>query len=181
MAIRKLESVTQEDIVSRLRYDNGKLFWLPRGHGKFDKQFANKEAGCYRPKDDCFVIAFKGTHILLSRAIWIYHNGEILKGMEIDHINRIRSDDRIENLRMCHRHENAWNTKRRIDNSSGVKGVCWNPRNNNWRAKLNVNKTTIEVGSFQTLEQASDAINHARLLHHGQFAYVGTPNGAGQQ
>lgn len=181
MATRKVKSVTQEDIVSRLRYDNGKLYWLPRGYGKFDKQFAGKEAGYYRPKDGFFSIAFNESRLLLSRVIWIYHNGEIPENMEIDHINRNRLDNRIENLRICHRHENAWNTERRIDNTSGVKGVHWNPKNQNWRARLSVNKIIMEIGSFQTLEQAANAIKQARLAYHGAFAYAGAPKNVGQQ
>ena len=35
------------------------------------------------------------------RLVWIYHNGNIPEGMQIDHINRIRNDNRIQNLRLA--------------------------------------------------------------------------------
>jgi hypothetical protein len=40
------------------------------------------------------------------RAIYIFHNGEIPKGLEIDHINKDKMDDRIENLRLVTRSQN---------------------------------------------------------------------------
>lgn len=43
------------------------------------------------------------------RVIWYYFNGEIPEGMEIDHINTIRDDNRLENLRLVSKKENMNN------------------------------------------------------------------------
>ncbi|MGU0171669.1 HNH endonuclease [Escherichia coli] len=43
----------------------------------------------------------------------------------VDHINMIRSDNRIVNLRAATRAQNGQNSKTRSDNASGVKGVSW--------------------------------------------------------
>lgn len=45
-------------------------------------------------------LSFKGKTTLAHRVIWIMHNGPIPDGYEIDHINRVRNDNRIENLRL---------------------------------------------------------------------------------
>jgi hypothetical protein len=169
----KTIQITQKEIKSLVRYQDGKLYWLPRGYGSFDKQFAGKEAGCFREKDSAVIISFKGKHILIHRAIWVLHNGEIPEGMEIDHINQDPSDNRIENLRICLRHENLWNTKRHSNNKSGIKGVFWNPLTETWRARISVNKVLIEVGSFKNLDDAKQAIDEVRMAQHGKFANKG--------
>jgi len=173
MPVRRSIQIAQSDLIARLRYEDGALFWLPRGNGRFDKQFAGQRAGCFSKTADAVLIGYKGTHILLHRAVWIYHNGEIPDGVEIDHINQNRRDNRIENLRLCNRHQNTCNTRRRKDNKSGVKGVCWNPLTNTWRARIVVNKAEIALGSFSDLADAEAAVRAARSSLHGSFANMG--------
>ena len=165
--------ITQQEVIERFRYEDGKLYWLARGYARFDKQFAGKEAGGFNKTANGIIIAYKNTRILLHRVVWIYHNGEIPEGMEIDHINQDRLDNRIENLRLCYRHQNAWNTKIRFNNKTGVKGLCWNPLTNTWRARVSVNKKTITVGSFVCFEEAKRAVELARISLHGEFANLG--------
>lgn len=165
-------NVSQEQLLAHLRYEVGKLYWRPRGYGRFDKQFADKEAGCvtdYRYK----LMSYNKGNMLVHLAIWIMHNGEIPEGMEIDHINGNPLDNRIENLRLASRSQNAFNTRIRKSNKSGVKGVNWNKANNNWRARITVNKKEIEIGSYETIEEAKVAIAAARIKYHGDYANFG--------
>jgi hypothetical protein len=173
MPKRKTIPFTQKDIKSRLRYEDGKMYWLARNNSRFDKQFAGKEAGSFNEGLQGFSVAFNGTRILLHRAVWVFHYGEIPEGMEIDHINQNRLDNRIENLRLSYRHQNAWNTKLRCNNQTGVKGVCWNPLTKTWRARINVNKKCVTIGSFVSFEEAKKATENARLDMHGEFANLG--------
>ena len=57
------------------------------------------------------------------RVIWEMTHGEIPSNMEIDHINGIRLDNRIENLRLATRRENMRNTRVGLNNQTGIKGV----------------------------------------------------------
>lgn len=173
MPVRRSTPITQAEMVSRFRYEDGNLFWLPRGNPRFDKQFAGRKAGGFSTTADAIIIAFKNTHILLHRAVWVYHNGEIPEGMEIDHISQDRRDNRIENLRLCNRHQNTCNTRRRKNNKSGVKGVCWNPLTETWRARVLANNVEIAVGSFKSLDEAEAAVRKARFELHGEFANTG--------
>lgn len=163
---------TQDELCKRLRYENGALYWLPRGYGKFDKQFAEKEAGGMTPRG-YKTIAYNNGHLLNHHAVWIMHNGDMPENMEIDHINGNPLDNRIENLRLASRSQNAFNTSLRKDNKSGVKGVNWNKANNNWRARITVNKKEIEIGSYETIEEAKLAIAAARIKYHGDYANFG--------
>lgn len=45
----------------------------------------------------------------LHRQVWIYHNGEIPKGLVIDHIDRDKDNNQIDNLRMVTQSENNKN------------------------------------------------------------------------
>jgi len=164
--------VTQEMLLNHLHYNGGKIYWRARGNGTFDKNFAGKEAGC-TVKYGYKLMSYNGGNILVHVAIWIMLNGDIPENMEIDHINNDPSDNRIENLRLATRTQNCFNMRKRVDNTSGVKGVMWNKNNNNWRARIYVNKTKIEIGSFDTIDEARIAINSARQRLHGEYANSG--------
>ena len=78
--------------------------------------------------------------------------------MEIDHINRNKLDNRRENLRICTQQQNLQNKGIPTDNTSGYTGVY--KRNNKWCARININKKQINLGTFNTFEEAK----HARIL-----------------
>ena len=66
------------------------------------------EAGVKRP-DGYRHVGINGTQQQSHRIIWEMHNGKVPKGLEIDHINRDRADNRIENLRAVTRSVNQHN------------------------------------------------------------------------
>jgi hypothetical protein len=73
----------------------------------------------------------------------------------IDHINRIRTDDRVDNLRWATREEQVENqVYMRRTNTSGVRGVCWHKNRAKWVANIAVNGTRIYLGSFDDLHDA---------------------------
>lgn len=88
------------------------------------------------------------------RLAWFYVYNE-WPSKDLDHINRVRSDNRIANLRLATRSENAQNTKIRINNSSSIIGVSWNKRKNKWRAYITKDYKQIHLGFFDTKEDAS--------------------------
>jgi len=94
------------------------------------------------------------------------------KGYDIDHINRDSLDNRRINLRVITHKQNNMNCKLPKNNKSGYKGVWWNPINKNWRARIGI-YPKIEVGSFDTLEEAVNAYDAAIVKRYGEF---GTTN-----
>lgn len=89
------------------------------------------------------------------------HNGQIPDGMEIDHINHIRTDNRIENLRLVSRLTNMKNKSMYANNSSGVTGVRWDSRFGEWISRITTNGKIIYLGSFDNINDAITARNVA--------------------
>jgi len=104
------------------------------------------------------------------RLAWLVVNGHLPD--ELDHINLIKDDNRISNLRPATSQENSRNTGRRSSNTSGFKGVCWHSRDKKWHARAqDVNGKRKFLGSFPTPEAASAAYESYASRHYGEFYY----------
>jgi hypothetical protein len=101
------------------------------------------------------------------RLAWEYAHGEIPEGMQIDHINGIRDDNRIENLRLATPTVNRQNLRKALSNSSsGFLGVS--PSRGKWRSRIKVSGKFIHLGVYNTPEEAHEAYLVAkRQLHEG--------------
>lgn len=90
----------------------------------------------------------------VHRLIWQLLNGPIPEGMEIDHINGNRSDNRIQNLRLVTRTVNCHNIGKTYRNTSGAVGVilvtCNKSNRQWWRAYWTNQQHKVEVKSFRT-------------------------------
>lgn len=73
---------------------------------------------------------------LVHRIIMAFHLGSLEAGIEIDHINGVRHDNRLVNLRTVTRAENGRNQKLRSTNKSGVMGVSFDKRWKIWRVEI---------------------------------------------
>ena len=91
-------------------------------------------------------------------------------GMEVDHINGDKLDNRKENLRTCTRHQNIINRCSFKGASSKFKGVLWNVKLNKWRARIRLNKKDFHLGYFVHEKDAARAYNDAAIIYHGDFA-----------
>ena len=101
------------------------------------------------------------------RLAWAYVHGYMPKD-EIDHINGVRGDNRIENLREADRFLNTQNVLKRSNNKSGYLGVCFYKPTSKWRAQIRANKKSYFLGDFDEPEQAHEAYMAAkRNLHPG--------------
>lgn len=91
-------------------YKDGKIFHKPR-HGTdrhtkmFNTRYAGVEAKWLNP-DGYNIVQCNKKRCFAHRIIWEMHNGPIPNGMEIDHINRVRDDNRIENLQLITHKQN---------------------------------------------------------------------------
>jgi len=93
-------------------------------------------------------------------------------GIEIDHVNGIRVDNRIVNLRLATNQQNSANSKIRKNNKSGLKGAYRRNSNNGmcWQATITVKKKAIYLGIFSSKEEAHAAYLNAAKKHFGEFA-----------
>jgi hypothetical protein len=138
--------------------ENGKLFWRD----------TFKEAGSIK-KDGYRFVKLKGRLYATHRIIW-----KIVKGAdpisEIDHINRIKSDNRFCNLREASRTQNAQNSKVPCDNKSGHKGVIFHRKK--WQASITVARKQVYLGLYETKDAAVCAYQAAAKKYFGEFARI---------
>jgi hypothetical protein len=131
--------------------------------------------GCVNKHTGYVRASVKNKLYSVHRIIWEMHNGEIPEGLQVDHINGVKSDNRIENLRIVTPTGNMQNRKMPITNTSGVAGVYWDKTASKWRARIVVHNKQIYLGYFEDWFEAVCAkksaenkygfhANHGRLL-----------------
>ena len=132
--------------------------------GIFTRKKTQTTVGTLR-KDGYLMMRANNTAYLNHRLAWFYVYGYFPK--QIDHINNIRTDNRICNLREANRSENNQNQiKPRSNNKVGFLGVCFDKNNLNYRARIGINKKYINIGSFKTPEEAHNAYLQAKRQLH---------------
>jgi hypothetical protein len=87
----------------------------------------------------------------------------------IDHINGDPSDNRRCNLRICTPKENARNVNVTWSNKSGIVGVK-QIKSGKFVAQIMVDRKTISLGHFSSLEEAAEARKKAEIQYYGEFS-----------
>jgi hypothetical protein len=98
------------------------------------------------------------------RLAWLHYYGEWPKN-QIDHINRVKTDNRIANLRDVTNAENHRNRPINSNNKSGHIGVSWAARTGRWQATITVAGKSIFLGQYDKLEDAIAARKAAEAEH----------------
>jgi len=97
-------------------------------------------------------ISHKKKSYYAHRLAWFFVYGET-PTLQIDHINGIKSDNRIANLRLATNAENAWNKHNaQLNSTSNVIGVSWHKKAKKWQAFFK-NKY---LGLFDSIEKAKE-------------------------
>jgi len=92
------------------------------------------------------------------RLIYIWHNGDIPEGLQIDHINGVKDDNRIENLRLVTNQENQFNTQ--------AKGYYWDKPKSKFRTQITLDGKRIHIGYFNNENDARIAYEEAKSKVH---------------
>lgn len=120
-------------------------------------------------KDDKDYIEIKHKNIRSKahRLAWLYMTGEWPRH-EIDHEDRVRSNNSWKNLRPATHKQNMENQPLKKTNTSGFRGVSWDKRKQKWEAYTMHNQKKIHVGYFDTAEEANQAAiaKRAELFTH---------------
>ncbi len=98
------------------------------------------------------------------------------KGSIVDHINHNTLDNRKSNLRICNSKENAKNHKVNSKNKSGFSGVTYRKDNKKWRATITADYKIINLGCFNTKEEAIEARKRAEIKYFKDFRFGYDPN-----
>ena len=118
-------------------------------------------------------ICFCNKDYKAHRLAWFFHYKTDPAELQVDHKNGVKTDNRIENLRLATYSQNISNSKLRVDSTSKVKGVSWHKKDCKWHARVTINGKSIHVGSFHSLEQAEAAIKLKRTELHKEFTNHG--------
>lgn len=163
-----MANITYDEAIAAFEYRDGELFWRPwiTLKGK-PARCSGKKAG-YMSHDGYWKIGYKHKVYYAHQLIFLMHHGYIPQ--IVDHSDHDTTNNRIENLRSADKVLNSYNSKKRIDNTSGIKGVTWSKAAQKWQATIHIEKQAVYLGLFVSLEDAAKAINAKRQELHGEFA-----------
>lgn len=105
------------------------------------------------------------------RLAWLYMTGDWPKD-QIDHINRIRNDNKWSNLRECTQAQNVRNTASGKKNKSGYKSVHWRAGAKKWMASITFKGELIKLGLFECRHDAARAYNAKAKELDSDFFYL---------
>jgi len=108
-------------------------------------------------------IQIEKTPFAAHKLAWIYVHGDEYQG-DIDHKNRKKRDNRIDNLRPTNHSLNMFNSSKFVTNTSGVKGVMRGKRGR-WKAGIMIDGKHIYLGSFSCVSEAADARREAEVKY----------------
>ena len=156
-----------------LRYEpeTGKLFWKFRPRemfvtknifGTWNTRWANAEAFTAVDGSGYKQGHAAGKHFRAHRVVWAVHFGR-WPNHEIDHINGIKTDNRICNLRDVRHHDNMKNVSVPQASKSGHVGVRWVQEYRRWYAVIGNSGKRLYLGSFATKEGAIAARKQAEI------------------
>ena len=129
-------------------------------------------AGKISPRGYAFV-TFERTAHAAHWLAWAFHYGQWPES-GLDHINRIKSDNRIRNLRLASASHNNANYGIGCRNTSGAKGVT-RLRSGSWQAQIQENGDNRYLGAFRSKDEAAAAYSNAAQQYFGEFASAGGP------
>lgn len=150
-----------EEVAKLFTYDRetGVLYWRIRDRNTIRHKYV---AGSIKGNNDGYrQVGIKGKHYKEHRIIMMLCFGHIPENAEIDHVNHVRDDNRLANLRFVTRRENLRNQSVSSKNTSGVTGVSFWKTKKKYIAQIKVNRENIHLGYFDTLEEAAEARRQA--------------------
>lgn len=96
-----------------------------------------------------FATKINGKTYSVHRLVYLIHYGKFPKN-QLDHIDRCKTNNKIENLRDATISQNKMNITKLTKNTSGYKGVNWHSIGNKWLAQIMVNRKKYILGCSQT-------------------------------
>jgi hypothetical protein len=141
--------------------------------GEFVRLQTNRTTGKIN-RDGYIEVQIHKKRFLAHRLAWLWVHGE-WPVQNIDHANRTKTDNRIENLRYLTPSQQNQNTNLSSLNVSGYRGVSWDSTVKRWRARIRVNNKKYSLGYFDDPLDAYQAYLKAVPLYHTHNPLVELP------
>lgn len=156
--------LTQEMLKKVIKYDkeSGVFTWVRNGINMKVGEVAGRINHTGHVQIGIF-----GKRYQAHRLAWLWMNGCWPKE-QIDHINRVRNDNRWVNLRAASNRQNAYNRSLRSDNSTGTCGVMQS--RDKWIVRVQFNGVRHSFGSYDDIELAELVAKEARNKYFGEFS-----------
>lgn len=156
------KNITLDRLLSVISYDKltGKFTWKKQVgvRGVAGSSAGSVDAHGY------LVIMIDGISDKAHRLAWLYEFGYLPEN-DIDHINMVRNDNRICNLREVSRSCNVRNTKNRSTNKTGIKGVCVRKGTGKFHAQIRIKEKNIHLGYYANIFDAASARYNAEVKY----------------
>ena len=171
--------IKHERLIELLEYDQYTgLFSRRISTGRCNRWGAGTSPG-YLDNKGYLIISLDGVSYLAHRLAWFYVNG-MWPEREIDHINNIKLDNRISNLRDVDRQVNQHNKLSLLKNNrTGLTGVSWSSHAKKWRSRIKLNGIEHYLGYFETKEEAYEAYVKAKSEKHPSVVFKQETNASG--
>jgi hypothetical protein len=160
-------TLTKKYLHTLFDYKDGNLYWKIKPSKKTK---LNSLAGTFDKAGYLQIQINKKTY-RAHRLIFLYHHGYL--PLYVDHINGVRSNNKIENLREATKSQNSYNSKISIKNKSGFKGVSWVNSCKKWRVRIWVDKKSKSFGLFNDIDYAKFVADAMRYKYHKEFSNNG--------
>lgn len=133
------------------------------------RSIAGSIAGSVHNKDGKRRIIINKKPAYASNLAWVIMYG-VWPNYEVDHVNRIKNDDRWVNLRPSNRSQNKANNNVYSNNTSGFPGVsrC----GSKWKAQISVFGKMMHLGVYSSPEEAYQMYKKEKVRIHGEFASI---------
>lgn len=155
--------LTQVELKDLLHYDpdTGEFYWLKK---VLKDTVKIKRAGS-KYKSGYRFIKIGKKYYPEHRLVWLYVYGNF-PDKDIDHINHIKDDNRLCNLREVTHAQNMKNLPLAKNNSSGVSGIYWCKTKGKYISQIKLNGKRIYQRSFHDINEAISQ-RKAKLLELG--------------
>ena len=151
---REQKIMSQEYLKELITYDpdSGEVRWKVKksGNTKIGDIVGRTKTDGYRG------VTIDRKEYCLHRIIWMFVYG-YFPSVVLDHINGVKGDNRLCNLREATFSQNNQNRGMMSNNTSGYRGVCWIKSNRKWRASISIKGKPKHIGLYSTKEEAFEA------------------------
>lgn len=157
--------LTQDRVRELLKYvkSTGQFFWRASRSG-----VAKGPAGSHGDPRGYVSVVIDRQRVWAHRLAFLYVTGSLPpRGVEVDHRNQDKSDNRWCNLRLATKPQNRQNSKGKSSNTSGFVGVHWNKKLQKWQARIRTPEGRKYLGSFPTAAAAGKARQAAAVGLYG--------------